>query len=259
MTIDHGSSATPQPGRRPVRRRVGGALALALALGALPADAATPSGLGDLTVACSSESACSSRCACAFQLWPEERLLLYGYGMTADPAAAAYWYRRAAEAGHAAAQFNWGVILARGRGVAADPAAAVPWLLRAAERGVAEAAYVIGNLHREGRGVAPSQAEALRWYRRGAASGQPAAELALGNMLGNGRGAPRDPIAGYAWIELAARRGYGPAQEARARAELLLGWREIMAGRRLAEALRAARAHRATGGGSGPVPTPPSP
>jgi len=37
------------------------------------------------------------------------------------------WYRRAAEAGHAAAQFNLGVCYRNGEGVAKDAEQAVSW------------------------------------------------------------------------------------------------------------------------------------
>ena len=42
---------------------------------------------------------CSRRCPCPFDRWQDARLLKYGYGMTADPEAAAFWYRRAADKG----------------------------------------------------------------------------------------------------------------------------------------------------------------
>jgi len=47
-----------------------------------------------------------------------------GNGVTQNAAEAVKWYRKAAEQGHAAAQFNLALILAKGRGVAADPAEA---------------------------------------------------------------------------------------------------------------------------------------
>ena len=54
--------------------------------------------------------------------------------MLQDYAAAVKWYRRAAEQGHASAQFNLGVMYDGGQGVLQDYAAAVKWYRRAAEQ-----------------------------------------------------------------------------------------------------------------------------
>jgi len=52
-----------------------------------------------------------------------------GDGVAKDAEQAVSWYRRAAEAGHADAQFNLGVCYSNGDGVAKDAEqAAVSWL-----------------------------------------------------------------------------------------------------------------------------------
>ena len=67
-------------------------------------------------------------------------LYLNGLGVAADPAAAALWYRRAAEAGDPVAQLNLGDLYARGLGVPRDRVEAVAWLELAARQGKAWAA-----------------------------------------------------------------------------------------------------------------------
>lgn len=67
-------------------------------------------------------------------------LYLNGLGVAADPAAAALWYRRAAEAGDPVAQLNLGDLYARGLGVLRDPVEAVVWFDLAARQGKAWAA-----------------------------------------------------------------------------------------------------------------------
>ncbi len=47
-----------------------------------------------------------------------------------DAEAAARWYRKAADQGHASAQFNLGSMYERGRGVPQDDAAALKWYRR---------------------------------------------------------------------------------------------------------------------------------
>ena len=67
-------------------------------------------------------------------------LYLNGLGVAADPAAAALWYRRAAEAGDPVAQLNLGDLYARRLGVPRDRVEAVVWLELAARQGKAWAA-----------------------------------------------------------------------------------------------------------------------
>jgi len=59
-----------------------------------------------------------------------------GLGAPEDPAAAAEWDRRAAEAGDPVGQFNYGLDLMRGRGAPYDPAAGRALVDRAAEAGL---------------------------------------------------------------------------------------------------------------------------
>ena len=67
---------------------------------------------------------------------------------------AARWYRKAAEQGLAAAQYNLGVMYAEGNGVPQDYAEAVKWNSRAAEQGAAIAQGPLGRTtsrHTNGR------------------------------------------------------------------------------------------------------------
>ena len=59
-------------------------------------------------------------------------------------AESATWFRKAAEQGHAAAQYNLGAMCANGQGVSKDYIEAVKWLRKAAEQGHAEAQFRLG-------------------------------------------------------------------------------------------------------------------
>ncbi len=59
----------------------------------------------------------------------------FGEGRAADPAAAARWYRRAADLGAAIAQLNLGEMYMQGLGVPRDAARAHMWLTLAARQG----------------------------------------------------------------------------------------------------------------------------
>ena len=57
-------------------------------------------------------------------------------GGLADPEQALAWFRKAAEQGHAASQFNLGAMHSKGEGgLAADPEQALAWFRKAAAQG----------------------------------------------------------------------------------------------------------------------------
>jgi len=94
-----------------------------------------------------------------------------GDGVAKDAEQAVSWYRRAAEAGHADAQFNLGVCYVNGDGVAKDAEQAVSWYRRAAEAGHASAQFNLGICYFNGDGVAKDAEQAVSWYRRAAEAG----------------------------------------------------------------------------------------
>jgi TPR repeat protein len=69
-----------------------------------------------------------------------------GHGVDRDFEAAHFWYLCAARQGHARAQFNLGVMYASGQGVLRDLVLAHGWLQRAAGVGVAAAARYLERL-----------------------------------------------------------------------------------------------------------------
>ncbi|MFZ2168120.1 MAG: tetratricopeptide repeat protein, partial [Methylococcaceae bacterium] len=66
------------------------------------------------------------------------------------------WYRKAAEQGHAKAQFNLGVMYKKGQGVPQDYAQAYMWLNLAAAKGLENAVKTRDNLVKK---LTPSQIE----------------------------------------------------------------------------------------------------
>ena len=96
-----------------------------------------------------------------------------------DHAAAAPWYRKAAEAGHPGAQNLLGYHYERGYGVPRDPTEGARWYRKAAAQGHADAMFNLGRVHDAGVGVAKDPGEALRWYKAAAERGQEEAKRAL--------------------------------------------------------------------------------
>ena len=129
------------------------------------------------------------------------------HGIAASDLAAVEWLARAAEAGHALAQFKLGVFAAHGRGVAQDWFMASEWYTAAAEAGVADAQFALGRLYATGRGVAKSHERACFWYSRGAQQGHGKAQFNLALRYTQGSGCVRDAARAAYWFGQAARRG----------------------------------------------------
>ena len=129
------------------------------------------------------------------------------HGIAASDLAAVEWLARAAEAGHALAQFKLGVFAAHGRGVAQDWFMASEWYTAAAEAGVADAQFALGRLYATGRGVAKSHERACFWYSRGAQQGHGKAQFNLALRYTQGAGCVRDVARAAYWFGQAARRG----------------------------------------------------
>ncbi len=92
---------------------------------------------------------------------------------------ALYYYRRAAELGHAQAQFKLGVMYYSGDGVKQDYVETVKWYRKAAEQEYAPAQYNLGLMYQCGYGVQQDKSEAVKWYRKAAEQGDTDAQEAL--------------------------------------------------------------------------------
>lgn len=134
-----------------------------------------------------------------------------GDGVGRDYAAAAKWFRAAADKGMARAQYDLGVLYERGRGVPLDTAQATGWYRKAAEQSHPLAEYNLAVAYTKGDGVNRDFAEAAIWYRRAAAQGVIAAMVNLAILYERGEGLDVSPVDAYAWYRAAARRGSQPA------------------------------------------------
>jgi uncharacterized protein len=109
-------------------------------------------------------------------------------GVDVNDVLAAHWNRKAAEAGHAGAQFGIGACHAFGRGVEMDEFAAVHWYRKVAEAGHVGAQHYLGMSYKYGSGVEKDAAAAVHWHRKAAEAGHAAAQLILGYCFDNGEG-----------------------------------------------------------------------
>ena len=119
-----------------------------------------------------------------------------------------YWYQKAAEQGHAVAQYSLGLCYYKhGRGVKKDRTKSVYWYRKAAEQGYAEAQVSLGYCYDQGEGVEQDLSEAVYWYQKAADQGHATGQFNLGVCYANGRGVNKDlDLAAY-WYTQSAEQG----------------------------------------------------
>ena len=132
-------------------------------------------------------------------------------GTHQDYAKALSWYWKAADQGHAGAQFNVGIFYANGHAVPRDMAVAAEWWRSAAMQGHVEAQFNLGLLYAQGEGVVQNLEEAALWWELAAKQGYAAAQFNLGVMYVKGQGVNEDPAEAVRLWQLSARQGFGQA------------------------------------------------
>lgn len=132
-------------------------------------------------------------------------------GAQQDYPKALAWYRKAADQGHAGAQFNVGIFYANGQAVTRDMATAATWWRSAATQGHVEAQFNLGLLYAQGEGVTQDLKEAALWWEFAAKQGYAAAQFNLGIMYVKGQGVNEDPTEAVRLWQLSARQGFGQA------------------------------------------------
>ena len=110
------------------------------------------------------------------------------------------------ERGNPEAAFALALLYQNGRGVGADSAAAAKWYRVAADQGVQEAQHNLGTLYYRGDGVAKDAAEAIRWWTRAAQQGYVRSQSSLARIYYEGDGVPADYVQAYKWATIAAAR-----------------------------------------------------
>lgn len=155
-----------------------------------------------------------------------------------QPAAAAAFFRQAAEMGNILAQHHLAQIWEEGQGVSQDFGEAVRWYAKAAERGYPQALTRLGDFYAAGHGVARDDAQAAAYYRQAAERGNADAQRALGLAYARGRGVEEDYQTAYAWLSCAAAQRAEAAQGYKSSVALLLSGEELAAAEMLAASYR---------------------
>ncbi|KAK3842082.1 MAG: hypothetical protein J3R72DRAFT_523840 [Linnemannia gamsii] len=87
-------------------------------------------------------------------------------GVSRNDKLAMEWYSKAAEQGHAEAQFRMGGYYSEGFAVPKDYAKAMEWFLKSARQGNCDAQFSVGYMHAGGDGVPEDKNKALEWMYR---------------------------------------------------------------------------------------------
>jgi TPR repeat protein len=98
------------------------------------------------------------------------------YDIKAEYDKALEYYQKAADQGHANAQYNLGGMYGKGQGVGQDFREAIKWWRKAADLGFADAQYNLGVMYGKGQGV---EKEGIKWLRKAAEKGNEPARAAL--------------------------------------------------------------------------------
>ncbi len=113
------------------------------------------------------------------------------------------------------------------------------WYRRAAEQGHAQAQYNLGLMYANGQGVPQDEQEAVKWFRLGAEQGYAIAQYTLGLMYGKGQGVPQDFVLAHMWANLAASQGGDKAVEKRDATATFMTPNQIAEAQRLAREWKA--------------------
>lgn len=135
-----------------------------------------------------------------------------GSGVARDYAAAASWYRRAAEEGNGEGENSLGWLYQNGQGVPQDYGQAASWYRKAALQGNSQGEADLGWLYETGNGVAQDFAEAARWYEKAAIQGNADAQNSLGWLYEHGSGVAKDLAKAAELYRMAAAQGNAQAQ-----------------------------------------------
>ncbi|CAN5208587.1 hypothetical protein BH24PSE2_BH24PSE2_01990 [soil metagenome] len=117
-------------------------------------------------------------------------------------------FRRAAAAGHPAAQFNLGLWHLRQAPPGIIPTEAHELLLAAAKQDFVPAQTLLGKLLFKLQGADQQPLQARHWLERAAEAGDPEAQYRLGELLAIGLTGQPDPTQGLAYLRRSAERGH---------------------------------------------------
>ncbi|KAG0254065.1 hypothetical protein BGZ95_006141, partial [Linnemannia exigua] len=136
-----------------------------------------------------------------------------GIGVPQDLAAALMWYQKAADKGHARAQYYIGIMYDQGWGdLKKDSTKAFEWFFKSSIQGLPEAQFQVGRAYTVGDGVEQDLPKAMGWLHKAAEQGHAYSQFSLAAAYAEGQGVPKDVRKATAWAMKAAEQGHVAAQ-----------------------------------------------
>jgi len=132
-----------------------------------------------------------------------------GKGVNKDIYQAMEWYKKSAEQGNTAAQYNLAKLIAQ-RPDSKDPRAQERiryWLEKAAKGGQKEAMNDLALLYLNGKGVKENKLKAFELFKKAAQLGDASAQINVALMYAWGKGIPNDKIKAYKNLKQALTQG----------------------------------------------------
>lgn len=123
-------------------------------------------------------------------------------------------FRAASEKGDSNAQYNLAMMYERGIGLAKDEKQALLWYQKSSVLGNSNAQFNLAVLFENGRGTAVDFGQAHRWYRKAAVQGDGLAMGNLGMLYIRGQGVKEDKTVGLALLMLSAAMDNSPENTA---------------------------------------------
>lgn len=132
-----------------------------------------------------------------------------GYGTESDYQQSAYWYQKAAEQGHNAAQLELGRMYARGEGVKQSHEEAIKWYTKAANQGNTLAQTGLAWMYYNGNDVEQDYTQAFKWLNKIVESGKDdhSIQAMLASLYLNGNGVAKNNAEAIKWYGKACQNG----------------------------------------------------
>jgi len=135
-------------------------------------------------------------------------------GQEADPKAAAGWFRKAAQQGHANAQVELATLLENGTGIEQNLPLAIKLYVKAAKQGNVHALYALGVLFETGNGVERNGRKARAFYAKAGPGFDTRPYATFGVLYRDGLGFRQDHKKAHELLHKAARLGNAWSQYA---------------------------------------------
>ncbi len=140
----------------------------------------------------------------------QELMALYMLLEKKDPAAAFYWFKKAADANSVRGQMYVAAAYLYGFGVKQNSDKARQYYIGAAKQGNSIAQYAIAEYFLESRSSG-NKTLGMLWLNKAAAQHNPKAQLLMGKLFAEGRILPKSMQNANQWVDLAVAQGYAPA------------------------------------------------